>query len=381
MTSTLYAAWVLLFLAYVALMLFYKRGWQLQKIYSIPEGFVPTTKIAVIIPARNEAKNIEACVRSILNNQYPQTLLEIIVIDDHSTDNTYDIVTGLHHPSVRCLRLQDFAHEETITVAYKKKAIEIGVRHAEAALIVTTDADCIAPPKWLWSLSAIYIEQQPVFIIGAVTYHTSHSLLSVFQSLDFMTMQGITVATHQLRMGNMCNGANLAFSKEAFYAVNGYQGADHMASGDDFLLLVKMQQAYPNNIAYLKSKEAIMATAPQESWRSFLNQRIRWASKSGNYNDHKMTAMLMVVYLFNLSFLFLLIGCFFDNNCLKWLLGGLLGKTIVELFFLFPVAGYYEKKKELWLFPLLQPLHIAYIIVAGFLGMRGTYQWKGRQVK
>jgi hypothetical protein len=63
------------------------------------------------------------------------------------------------------------------------------------------------------------------------------------------------------------------------------------------------------------------------------------------------------------------------------LLGILLAKVVIELVFLLPVAVFYRKTRELLFFPLLQPLHILYIIMAGFLGKFGTYHWKGRQVK
>lgn len=370
----------LLLFSYIVLMLLYEKGWRRQPEFILPEHFEPSTKITVIIPARNEEENIATCVRSILANDYPKELYEIIVMDDHSADNTYEVVQSLDEPNVRCLKLKDFLNGEVLN-AYKKRAIEIAIGNSNGELIITTDADCIAERNRLRNIAALYETENPVMIIGSVKFVIDKSLLSVFQSLDFMSMQGITAAAHRLKLGNMCNGANLAFSKKAFYEVGGYKDIDHLASGDDYLLLMKMQNRFPGKIAYIKARDTVVSTAPQPTWKGFLNQRIRWASKMGKYDDKIIVAVLMSVYLFNLSFLVLFIAGFF--NFYFWVLGFamLVIKTVIELFYLRNVARFFGKGKELWYFPFLQPLHILYIIIAGFLGFFGKYDWKGRNVK
>ncbi len=380
MLTLLFISW-LLTLAYVILMLVYARGWHLQPEFKVPQGFEPQTKISIIIPARNEEGNIGACINSIMQNDYPSDLYEVIVIDDHSTDRTFDVVNSLQQSHIKCLRLKDYLDEHELLNSYKKKAIETGIRHSTGALIVTTDADCTAPHYWLKNLAAIYETTNPAMIVAPVAFDTNDKVVEQFQSLDFMTMQGITVAAHRLQLGNMSNGANLAFTREAFYAVDGYKGVDHLASGDDYLLMMKIQQQYPGKIACLKSRQAIVHTTPQPDWQSFLQQRIRWASKSGKYDDKKLTGILLLVYLYNCLFLLLFLTGFQDS--LFWLLafGLLLVKTAAELYFLVPVALFFKKKRQLYLFPWLQPLHILYIILAGFLGFVGIYKWKGRKVK
>jgi glycosyltransferase involved in cell wall biosynthesis len=366
-------------MSYAALMAAYRYGWEEQGVFKTGQGR-PKTSISVVIPARNEETNIGACVQAILDQNYPKELLEIIVVDDHSTDHTLDVVESFEAVNLHCISLSEHISESDKLVAYKKKALSVGISKARGELIVTTDADCVAPTRWLKNIAAKYEAEQAVMIVAPVDFSNNGKLVETFQSIDFMSMQGITAAVHQLSMGNMSNGANLAFSKEAFYEVEGYAGIDHLASGDDFLLMTKLGKAYPGRISYLKSKDAIVRTAPQPDWKSFFNQRIRWASKSGKYDDQKMTAMLALVYLFNLSFLLLLIGGFFFP--FAWAIGGmmLLWKIIAEIYYLLPVAEFFGKTRELYIYPLLQPLHILYIISAGFLGMVGKYQWKGRRV-
>lgn len=371
----------ILLLCYAILMIIYRIGWNRQQSAVIPADFIPSTGISIIIPARNEAENIGACIRSILAQSYPVDLYEVIVIDDHSTDDTVAVVHSFDQPHVKCIKLADIIEETDIIVAYKKKALDTGISACKGELIITTDADCIAAPGWLMSIAAIYQQEKPVMIVAPVDFTTNSSVVQLFQSLDFMSMQGITAATHQMKLGNMSNGANLAFSKKAFQSVDGYAGIDHLASGDDYLLMMKLQKAYPGRISYLKAKDAIVRTAPQPDWTGFLNQRIRWASKSGKYDDDKLTVILLLVYLFNMSFAVVWGAAFFESWLYTPLLLMLVLKTSIEIYYLFPVARFFNKQKQLWIFPLLQPLHIAYIISAGLLGFIGVYKWKGRRVR
>lgn len=367
-------------LLYAVLMMFYRKGWKTQPIFTTKQN-KPSTKISIIIPARNEENNIGVCLDAIIKQDYPKDLFEVIVIDDHSTDNTVEIVNRYKSANVRCIRLSN--HPSDNTIAYKKKALSIGIAASTGELIITTDADCFAGQYWLKNIAAIYEQEKPVMIVAPVDFTNNGSLVQLFQSLDFMSMQGITAASHKLKLGNMSNGANLAFSREAYNAVDGYKGIDHLASGDDYLLMMKMQHAYPDKISYLKNTDAIVRTAPQPDWNSFIQQRIRWASKSGKYDDKKLTSILAFVYLYNvLIFISAFVSFVHLNTIYSYSFFSLLSiKTVVELIYLAPVARFFNKRQELLYFPLLQPLHVLYIVCAGFLGFIGVYKWKGRKVK
>lgn len=371
----------LLTAGYISLMLLYRRGWALQYSFKPDKSFTPTTKISIVIPARNEEHNIAACVRSALQQNYPAHLLEVIVVDDHSTDRTADIVNAIDDRRVKCIRLAEHVKQSDDIIAFKKLALSVGIEQSHGELIVTTDADCYAGTDWIRTIAAIYEQQRPVMIVAPVDFTTNASVVQIFQSIDFMSMQGITAAAHRLNMGNMSNGANLAFSKEAYRSVDGYKGIDHLASGDDYLLMMKLKQKFPDGITYLGSQEAIVHTAPQPNWSSFLQQRIRWASKSGKYNDNTLTSVLLLVYLYNFSFLALAITGVVNTRYWLVALAMLLLKVVAELYYLLPVARFFHKRSQLIYYPLLQPLHILYIISAGFLGFFGVYSWKGRKVK
>ena len=336
-----------------------------------------STQFTVIIPARNEAANIKACVDSILAQDYPADAFEIIVIDDFSEDDTVFIVTALsqQYSQVRLIQLADHCKDGE-TLAYKKKAIEIAVAEAKGDWILTTDADCIVPQKWLLLYNAYIQEHQPCFVAAPVMFIKTAGILNQFQVLDFLALQGITAAAVGAGKHSMSNGANLGFEKTAFIAVGGYQGVDHIASGDDMFLMHKMKQTLHKPVGYLFHPDAIVLTAAMDTWKSFIMQRIRWASKARYYDDRSITMVLTLVYFFNLSFVLLAF-----MGSWSTLLIALAFKTFFELFFLDPVAKFFRLQPELKHFVLYQPIHIVYNIAAGLFGQLKTYSWKGRKVK
>lgn len=362
-----------LFSLYAVLIIYYWLSWK-----SIPE-YVATVsesllKISVIIPARNEEKNIGNLLQALKNQTYPSSLFEVIVVDDHSNDSTATIVQQFNF--VKLIQL----NEENIN-SYKKKAIEKGIAAATGDLIVTTDADCIPSKSWLQTIAAFKQEKQSAFIAAPVVFNNNNSLLQIFQSLDFLVLQGITGASVYKNIHSMCNGANLAYEQKSFYAVNGFSGIDAIASGDDMLLMHKIWKKFPDKVHYLKSKEAIVSTEPMLTWKSFFNQRIRWASKAKSYDDRRIMGVLLLVYLFNLSFLVLLVaGCWFPYYFI-YLLSLWIAKTIIELPFVYSVAKFFNKQSLVKYFFFFQPLHILYTIVSGLFGQFGKYEWKGRTVR
>jgi cellulose synthase/poly-beta-1,6-N-acetylglucosamine synthase-like glycosyltransferase len=260
--------------AYLLLLLLYGYGWYRQHTFRIPADYHPRTRISIIIAARNEEDNIASCLRSMLNQDYPAGLFHITVADDHSTDRTAAIVQQMSATNLRLIAMQDLPDPGTPT--FKKEALAAAIAASEGELIVTTDADCIAGPQWLRYIAACYETSGAAMIAAPVRFRPVSNLSGVFQSLDFMTMQGITAATLQLDLGIMCNGANLAFSRRAYDTVGGYKGLTHIVSGDDYLLMTKIRKAFPGSIYYLKNNAAIIDTPPQPDWRSFLKQRVRW---------------------------------------------------------------------------------------------------------
>jgi cellulose synthase/poly-beta-1,6-N-acetylglucosamine synthase-like glycosyltransferase len=340
------------------------------------------TRFSIIIPARNEEAVIGNCIGSIYTQHYPAWLFEVLVIDDHSTDGTSDIVKALQkkYSTLKLIRLEAETQGKLLN-AYKKKAIETAIPQTSGDWIMTTDADCIVTQEWLSSYDNYIQQNDPVFVAGPVKFTNTESFVSIFQCLDFLSLQGITAAAVSAGKHSMCNGANLAYRKDAFIAVNGFKGIDNIASGDDMLLMHKIRKSFPGRTGYLFTPDAMVSTTPMPDWKSFFNQRIRWASKAEKYDDKSLIAVLVLVYLYNLLLVALTIISFFNSFYWVLLVASLIAKNFAEILFMMPVAAFYREKKLLWWFPFMQPLHIIYMVVAGWLGKFGSYRWKGRKVK
>lgn len=369
---------VLLSLLYAVLILYYRDGWLRLPEYRPDNTLTPITKVSILIPARNEEANIGPLLKDIMAQYYPPELMEVIVIDDYSSDRTADIASSFK--GVTCISLSDFTEGKFLN-AYKKKAIEIAIQQSNGELIITTDADCRMCQYWVRSIVRYYETYRHQLIASPVLFTTDNSWFQTFQSIDFTAMQGITGALSATHSGTMCNGANLAYTRKAFNAVNGFNGIDDIASGDDMLLMHKIEQRFPRKTSYLKCKDAIVYTSPMPTLKTFLQQRTRWASKANTFEDKRITAVLAIVYLFNLLFPVLLIASFFNNQSISAFIFLWLLKTALEVSLLLPVSAFFHKKKELTYFALLQFIHIPYVLYAGLRGQTGTYEWKGRQVR
>ncbi len=360
----------------------YIIGWKHLPTWEVPPDFMPKTSITVLIPARNEADNIAPCLDSIFQQDYPDLLFEVIVLDDYSTDSTAAMVQSFHHANLKLLSLSDFLQENE-TQSYKKKAIEIGIAHAKGSLMVTTDADCVVPKNWLALIASFYELKKFKFIAAPVNFYHEKNALERFQSLDFMGMMGIAGGGIQRRFMRMCNGANLAYEKQLFYEVDGFNGINHLASGDDMLLMQKVASAYPESVGYLKNKAATVRTYAKPDWRSFLNQRIRWSTKSSSYRERLVTFILALVFFFCVNLVAsLLLLPFTQFQGWYLLLLGLLTKAIMDFIFLYQMSRFFDRTQLMRYFLPSFFLHIIYISVVGFLAASTKkYEWKGRKVQ
>jgi len=364
----------ILMLIYSFLIDFYRRAWNQVPVYDIDD--VMDVKVSVIIAVRNEEKNISDLVTLLGNQSFPKTFFDVIFVDDHSEDNTLNILKDAksEHFSLIILQLPD-------GISSKKKAIEYGIRSASGDLIITTDADCRMGPLWIKSYASCYKKTGAKFIAAPVIMETHNSFRDIFQSLDFIAMQAITGASVHKHFHTMCNGANLAYTRMAFIEANGFEGIDEIPSGDDMLLMHKIYSMHPDKVLYMKNKEAIVTTHPETSWKNFIHQRIRWASKAVHYKDKRIFYVLLLTYLLNACYMVLAIASIVKVSWLSFLLLFLLAKILIEFPFVNAAAIFFGQQRLMKFFPFLQPIHILYVIVSGWLGRFGSYEWKSRTIK
>jgi cellulose synthase/poly-beta-1,6-N-acetylglucosamine synthase-like glycosyltransferase len=361
---------------YVAVVVSFIIGWERLSDFTRSTA-MPKVSVSIIVAARNEAENISLTIMDLLAQDYDPSLMEIIFIDDHSTDATGSVISSFQDPRIRLITLN-----ETNTInSYKKKAIQTAIATAKGKLIITTDADCRMGKNWLRTITDYYEQGGFKLISSPVAFTAEKSFFERAQSLEFLYLIGMGASTIGNKSPSTCNGANLAYEREAFYEVGGFQGIDDLASGDDELLLHKIAAKYKDKIGFLKHSDAIVYTQAKPTLGEFIQQRKRWASKSTRYKNKLIIVLGVLVWLFNLSIVLNLFAGLFNLVYLQVGLAQLLLKIIIEFAFLINVTRFAKRTKLLVLLPLLNVMHVVYIIYIGVAGNSGKYNWKGRMVK
>jgi glycosyltransferase involved in cell wall biosynthesis len=333
--------------------------------------------VSVIIAARNEEQNLAYCLGTLLKQSYPREKLEILVVDDHSEDDTRTAAerVAAKYPLIKVIP----APPHDSRTAPKKAALAAGIAAASGQVLLTLDADCAAPPRWAEKMSGA--------ITGGVTAAASWVLIpeekNIFAQIEFLdtlALQLIGAAAIGWEKPFLANGANLAFLRQAFLDIKGYEGFAQMGSGDDDLFLQKLHASGKAKIIFAIDPDAAVTTFPSKSWNDFFQQRIRWSSKASLYPSWvKITEAGAFFYYLALLFglplaLMLSFPAWIPLLALaaKMTCDGLVMRRGVRMV------------RRTWNWPpffLASLLHIAYIPVVGLLGQFGRFEWKGRSYR
>ncbi len=349
-------------------------GW-----FSLPETAQKQSDafVTVIVAARNEEKYIARCLHSLVQQKYDNSRMQVIVVDDHSEDNTSGIVLSIYkkHPEIdlQLLHLKDNNG--------KKAAIESGLTKACGQFVLTTDADCVCCPGWVSAMVSCLEDSGAVFVSGPVTFQHSSGLFSLFQQLEFASLVGSGAGALAAGIPLMSNGANLGFLKDARNQIVADELRNDLASGDDIFLMQAMYRKFgPKRLAFVKNKEAIVYAQPTESLRMFWQQRLRWSSKSSAYREKRVVFIAVTVWLMNAAFLLSLITAVFSSLFLKVFFVLWVVKVLIDLPLLAGFLAFIRKKKLLWLLLPFEPIVALYTFSVGLAGQFMQAQWKGRKV-
>ncbi|WGD35501.1 glycosyltransferase [Olleya sp. YS] len=370
-------AFIIVILLYLFLIGSFVLGFDKVKTIRLSD-IIPKTKFTVIIPFRNEAEHLPELLESILKLNYPKDLFEIIFVDDASEDDSV----------AQIMRFLSYVQNDSkllnnIRVSYspKKDAIALAIQHAKSKWIITTDADCILPKYWLDSYNEFIQKNSAKLIAGPVTYSLNKGFLNAFQTLDFLSLIGATIGGFGLNKPFLCNGANLAYQKDFFESVNGFEGNTTIASGDDIFLLEKALKTDKNAVQYLKCEQAIVTTKPQASLKLLLAQRLRWASKTSNYSNNFAKLVGLIVLLANalivVGFVLALMGLL-KVKAFAYLF---FIKIAIDFLLIYKTSQFFNKENVLKHYTwscLAYPFFSVYI---AFISMFMTYKWKGRTFK
>ncbi len=339
----------------------------------------PKTTFSIIVPFRNEAKNLPQLLASIANLNYPSALFELIMVDDFSKDTSERIYINwrLQNGEIQTTLLENLR----LSNSPKKDAIARAVPIIKHDWIITTDADCTVNEDWLLALDNYIQQHQSVeMLVGAVIYKTKNNWFHHFQQLDLLSLQGTTIGSFGIGKPFMCNGANFAYTKKFFLELGGFAGINKRASGDDVLLLQKAVRHNASKVQYVKNDSLIVKTKPENDLSQLFMQRVRWASKATGYNSAYAKALSVAVLLMNLS-LVVGFGLWIEGKLGIWnLIIGFAIKYVVDYILLLQSNSYLRKGK--FLFPLASSLvYPVFCSLVGIYSLFGNFTWKDRTFK
>ncbi|MCX6150061.1 MAG: glycosyltransferase [Ignavibacteriales bacterium] len=254
-------------------------------------------KFSIVISAKNEEENIVRLIHSLSELDYPQNQFEVIILDDNSTDKTFQIVTE----TIKSKTNFSLFSANNKSLPGKKGALTIGIQNAKNPFIMITDADCVVEKQWLSSFATKF-EVGYDFVLGGINFYQSKSMVNNISCFEKLRTSILTFGFAGLGLPYSAGGASFGFRKNAFNKINGYQNTTETLSGDDDLLI---REAVKNKlkIGTVTNRKAFVHSSTKDNFKDYFNQKARHTTTSNFYLwRHKF--ILALWHFMNLLFLF-----------------------------------------------------------------------------
>lgn len=366
-------------LLYIGILFRYYFSWKQlifadsnQVINKIPDSDSPF--VSVVIPVRDEEENIEKLLNSLAHQNY--SAFEIIVVNDHSEDET---LKAIELSNIPC-RLFNLSKSSG-----KKAALTEGINNAKGKWIITLDGDVTIDSNLITRLISMGINSDAVMVCGMVILQgekDKNNFLSRFQTMEFGILQFCGMAALYEHNILVNSGANLAFRKDAWEKVGGYENHISVASGDDSFLMFDLDKEFPGRIS--ASADAVVTSATVPTFKELLNQRIRWAGKTKHYDNRYVKQIGAIVLLSAIGFILmpiLFVNCSGISSVLLAIYTSIVSLRIVsEIILLKSWSGKYDRHfsiTESILMSLVHPFFIGLLLV---LQPFNKSVWKGRKL-
>jgi cellulose synthase/poly-beta-1,6-N-acetylglucosamine synthase-like glycosyltransferase len=332
--------------------------------------------ITILVCFRDEEQHMPALIKGLLQQDYPDEKIELLLVNDHTSDQSVTMAEQLLSESTvpyRVLHLDENQHG-------KKAALELGVQQASYHLILCTDADTIVPVSWIKTMVYAQTKYSGAYLwFGPVDVQQPNFYFNRFHQLELSSL--ITTSAGFAAWGHpvFCNGANMMFRKDIFLTCEDPLNRS-IASGDDVFLIHALKKLGATKIKFVKSHNAIVRTKPSSTIREFMNQRIRWAAKSKYYRDAVTLIMAYVIALFNIMVVFQLIHGILTGQLTTFIYIFML-KMLADFFVLLPASNILQIQKSLPWYPIMQLIYPWYALLVSVGSMfPGVIYWKNRRV-
>ena len=338
--------------------------------------------VSVIVAARNEEHNIGNLLHELVQQTYPSSLYEIIIVNDGSEDRTGEVINNYVRQFDHVKQI--FSQPDPVSgLSAKKNALNQGIQKSRGELILTIDADCHVKPTWIETMVSYFTDDVGMVVgfsqLGKRGNH--YALLEQLQAIDFLTLMAAAQGSVNLNFPLAASGQNFAYWKQAFEQVGGFEKIKNRVSGDDVLLLQLVKKLTSWKIRFAPSDKAFNWTQPEKTLKAFLNQRKRWAS-NGSYQIYLNKGFfffIITVFLMN-ALVFLGTPFYFlKYNSLQLPLICFGAKILIEFLVCLMGSQVYHRQDLLKYFPIWAMLQIPYVIFTGLMGSLGQFIWKDRK--
>ncbi|NNG28152.1 MAG: glycosyltransferase [Ignavibacteriaceae bacterium] len=338
-----------------------------KKFTKISEDELPTA--SVIVAARNEEINIEGCLKSLDNLQYPGGKLEIIIVDDGSTDKTPALIENFIKEKNNFKRIT-ISNDEESKMAGKTKAVARGIENASGEIILTTDADCEVKPTWAKTIASYY--KNDVGVVNGYTTQTAENIFQGMQAIDFIYLLLVAAGTINLGKPISCIGNNMSYRKKAYEEAGGYENLPFSVT-EDFILLMGIAKLKEYKIIYPLEKDALVTSRSCDSIKKLVRQKKRWGVGGLGV---PLTGFLIMFWGFFTNLCILLTPFFFSTVWLYLVFF----KIVTDYFVLFPVHQKLGIAKNIKYFLAHQLYYLIYVVALPFLILPNrNVVWKGRK--
>ena len=334
--------------------------------------------VSIIVAARNEEKNINQFISSLINQNYPKEKFEIIIANDKSSDNTYQILDLLKNKisSLKVINIQNTPNNW----GSKKWALNLAINESKYDIILQTDADCIVDSEWIKNMSIQFNNPDIGFVAGHTPFiQKSNHILNKILAFENFSQDAFIGACINRDIPLSCVGRSIGFRKKYFFDSNGYNDFKNEISGDDDLLMHRILHQKKSKVQYVNIKNSFVYTNPPQNLMQFINQRLRYASKgklyfSAFFISSELRIILPFLFLTNLFYIIsLLLLC---NTPKMIYLFPIIFKMAGDFIVTFSFSKIIQSRFSFHLFCLSSLIHPFYVVIFSLLGPFIKFDWK-----
>ncbi len=337
---------------------------------SRPEaGYRPS--VSIIIAARNEEGHIGTCLDSIVALTYPKDLLEVIVVDDRSTDRTAEIIGGFgdKYPYIKLLRIESESGDRP----GKTNAVMNAADASHGDVLMFTDADCRVPPAWVENTVAHYADPS-IGVVAGFTYLAGESRLAQMQALDWFVLTSVASATTRLGFPVTAVGTNLSVRRKAYDSVGGYRKIPFSVT-EDYALFHAVTSAGKWAARFPMDPGTLVESTPCPTMKQLFRQKQRWFM-----GGRGMDAKSLLIFSFPYAFNFLIVLALFFSPLWAVLLAVAV-KLLVDFLLCLPAMSAFGRLSLLRVYPIFELYYYTYVLLFPPLVMfGGKITWKDRKM-